>query len=168
MNLSLARVQFGAKAVALPRTAAGAAIPGATGSNPIGFEFTTEDFSTADVAYFTQFAGITDTVNPTVVLATGVCTANGATITGSDGEDLYNQTIPTISLGYVLVFKRTDTNGGVLAITGGTSGMVQKLSAGEWVTIRTNAIITADTITFDNSTTAAATVQMFVLARDAA
>lgn len=163
MNLSTARLQFGGYAVAVPSS-----IPGTGGSNKIGFDFTTEDFPTADVAYFTQFAGITDAINPTVVLATGVCTANGATITGSDGEDLYNVAIATISLGYAVIFKRTDANGGVLSVNGGTSGLALRLSAGEWAMLRTSAIITADTITFDNSTSAAATVQMFVLARDAA
>jgi hypothetical protein len=161
MNLSVARISAAAYVVATPSS-----IPGAGGRNQIGFESQTFDFSSADAAYFTQIAGITDSVNPTIVLATGVCTANGATITGSDGEDLYNVAIPSISTGYGLMIKRTDSNGGVLAITGGTSGTVFKLSAGEWLLLRASSVITSDTLTFDNSTSAAATVQLFVLGKD--
>lgn len=164
MNISSARSWFGLLCTpVVPST-----IPGASGPNKVGFDPQVEDFSTADVVYVTQLAGITDTVNPTIVLATGVCVANGATITGSDGEDLYNVAIPTISLGYVLAIKRTDSNGGVLSITGSVTGNVIKLSAGDKVMLWSSAPIVTDTLTFDNSTSAAATVQICPLGRDAA
>lgn len=165
MNLSRAKVSFQLEGTATPPTA----LVGTAGKLDIGGTGTVStDYPLADVLYSGYLSGITDTVNPTLVLASGTVTLNGATLTGmtASNKDCYSQTIPSISTGYAVMFKRTDSNGGVLSVNGGTSGFAGRLSAGKTVLIDEPSIVTADTITFDNSTTAAATVYFVVLGKD--
>lgn len=163
MNLARATINKGIIGLAVPPASDSGIVGGRLQLGDLG----SQDFPTADVIYSGRLSGITDTVNPTLVLSTGVVTLNGATLAGmTSGRDVFEEVIPGISTGMALYIVRTDANGGVLSINGGTTGFAARISAGKHVQTDEASVIQSDTLTFDNSTTAAATVLFVVLGKD--
>jgi hypothetical protein len=88
---------------------------GVTWSPRLGVPATTLEFPDSDVLFSFLLSGVTDTINPVLALATGVITADGATVDGGT-NDFESVALPAIASIQSVIFERLDSYPGPVIV----------------------------------------------------